>query len=70
VAAGIEIEPETLSKLSKNQRSSLLSKLRGMNKSQQNTAIDDFLVNALRKGGKRKTRKYKKSKKTHKNKRS
>lgn len=69
-AAGIEIEPETVEKLSKNQRSALLFQLRGMNKSQHNAAINSFLINALRKGGKRATRKARKVKKTRKVKRT
>jgi len=66
VAADIEIEPETVSKLSKNQRSALLSKLKGMNKSKHNSAINDFLIEYLAKGGKRKTRRANKSRNTRK----
>jgi hypothetical protein len=66
VAAGIEIEPETVERLSKNQRSTLLTKLKAMNKSQHNSEINSFLNNALRKGGKRTTRKARKVKKTRK----
>lgn len=65
--AGIEIEEETISHLSKNQRKELLSQLKSMNKSEQNSAINTYLAtHVLGKGGKRKTRKARKQRKTRK----
>lgn len=53
--AGINIEEETVKKLSPNQRTSLFNRLTRINKRNQNAEINAFLQNVLsRKGGKHK----------------
>ncbi len=65
-AAGINIEPETIDHLTKNQKQELLSLLVTLSKAEHNDAINSFISKKLSKGGKRKTRKIRKGKKgTH-----